>query len=987
MRRLAGFRGVAVVAACGLASSAHAQVKFLETKELKVLYYDPATAFQAPEGLRAFLAALDADRELFGYMPDGQLTVLLSDFDDSGNASAITTPGNVVRMAIAPMNEPFASLSKGRTFPVTATHETIHVTFNDYANSTDKRFRQWFRGKVDVDAQHPESLLYYYLTSPRSTAPRWYQEGMATFAETWQMGGVGRAQGGYDEMVFRGMVATNVPFYDPLGLVSKGTAVDFRAGANAYLYGTRFMSYLALTYGPEKLVAWWKRDEGSQRYYAAQFQQVYGMPLPEAWQAWIRWEKEFQTRNLASVRQYPVTPYDDVTRQTLGAVSRHFVSPDGTKVYVAVKHPGQVPQLVAISRATGAVEKLLELKGAGGLRVTDLAYDPAADRLFFTTDAYSYRNLEALDLRTGKARTLLADARIGDLAFNPVDRSLWGIRRNRGFVILVRVPYPYTEYKTVKAFPFPANASDLDISPDGSLLSMSYTGQGSKPGAGWTSEVRVMSTAALEKGDVTPVHSLQLGSSVPESFAFSPDGQYLYGSSYFTGVSNIFRYRLADETVAAVSNADLGLFRPLALPDGKLMAMRYTGEGFVPTLIEPKPTEDLGTITFLGEQAASRHPVLHSWQPKALSAKMAEPRITARGEYKPLREMKMDHLIPGAGAYKRAKSAGVSARFSDPLGRAELKTELGYTPGNVLPVKERLHFSADFVHDEWTAGVKWNAADFYDLFGPTLRSREGYSAHLGYSRPLVYEPPHTVNFFANAAYYGGLNALPGAQNVASPSHLSVLAVGISSSDTLASPGAVDAESGSTWSLSASSLGARGKQTPRLSGRYDFGIPLPLNHSSIWVRSGFTVVEGSPRSAISNSYLGGFGNNYVDNAANGGAQRYRGLYSMPGFEIGALRGKTLVKTMVEWSLPPLRFESFGTPGAYASWIRPEVFASHVMTDLQDSSRRDSATSLGVQFDMQLQVMHRLPMMFSVGFARGFGGSGFGKNEVMLSFQVL
>jgi len=136
-------------AACGLCTLAHAQVKFLETKELKVLYYDPATAFQSPEGLRSFLAALDADRELFGYTPDGQLTVLLSDFDDSGSASAITTPVNTVRMAIAPMNEPFASLSKGKTFPVTATHETIHIAFNDYGNSTDRRFRQWFRGKVD----------------------------------------------------------------------------------------------------------------------------------------------------------------------------------------------------------------------------------------------------------------------------------------------------------------------------------------------------------------------------------------------------------------------------------------------------------------------------------------------------------------------------------------------------------------------------------------------------------------------------------------------------------------------------------------------------------------------------------------------------------------------------------------------------------------------------------------------------------------------
>ena len=35
------------------------------------------------------------------------------------------------------------------------------------------------------------------------------------------------------------------------------------------------------------------------------------------------------------------------------------------------------------------------------------------------------------------------------------------------------------------------------------------------------------------------------GPSVPSGFVFSPDGRYLYGSSYYTGVSNIFRYDLA----------------------------------------------------------------------------------------------------------------------------------------------------------------------------------------------------------------------------------------------------------------------------------------------------------------------------------------------------------------------------------------------------------------------------------------------------------
>jgi len=82
--------------------------------------------------------------------------------------------------------------------------------------------------QVDVDAAHPESLLYYYLTVPRATAPRWYQEGGAVFMETWLSGGVGRAQGGYDEMVFRAMVHDGAKFYDPLGLVSRAPRSTFR---------------------------------------------------------------------------------------------------------------------------------------------------------------------------------------------------------------------------------------------------------------------------------------------------------------------------------------------------------------------------------------------------------------------------------------------------------------------------------------------------------------------------------------------------------------------------------------------------------------------------------------------------------------------------------------------------------------------------------------------------------------------------------------
>ena len=91
--------------------------------------------------------------------------------------------------------------------------------------------------------------------------------------------------------------------------------------------------------------------------------------------------------------------------------------------------------------------------------------------------------------------------------------------------------------------------------------------------------------------------------------------------------------------------------------------------------------------------------------------------------------------------------------------------------------------------------------------------------------------------------------------------------------------------------------------------------------------------------------------------------------------------------VEWCLPPWRIEALGSPGFYVSWARTELFASGLVTDPNNSGYRRSSSDVGMQVDFQLQTMHRLPMMLSVGVAQGFGGGGLGRTEFMVSFQVL
>ena len=241
-------------------------------------------------------------------------------------------------------------------------------------------------------------------------------------------------------------------------------------------------------------------------------------------------------------------------------------------------------------------------------QVTSMAYDPDAEKAYYTTDNYAYRDIIQVDIATGKTKMLIRDGRIGDLVVNPKDKAIWGLRHLNGLTTLVRIDPPYTDWTQIHTFPYGRILFDPDISPDGTLLSVSV---GEING---DQAVKVYKIADLNLTDEPqPVAQLTLGTSQPESFVFSPDGKYLYGSSYYTGASNIYRLDLATQKVDAVSNASTGLFRPIPQADGSMIAFEYTGKGFTPVKFDPKPLDDLGSIKFLGTQVADQHPEVKDW--------------------------------------------------------------------------------------------------------------------------------------------------------------------------------------------------------------------------------------------------------------------------------------------------------------------------------------------------------------------------------------
>ena len=186
-------------------------------------------------------------------------------------------------------------------------------------------------------------------------------------------------------------------------------------------------------------------------------------------------------------------------------------------------------------------------------------------------------------------------------------QSLWGIRQLNGLCTLVRIPKPYRDWTQIHTFPYGTIVYDLDVSPDGTRLAASFGEISGKQ------NVRVLSIDAIQRGDLTPVAQFDFGTAVPDNFVFSPDGRFLFGSSYYTGVSNIFRYEIATTKLDAVTNTDTGFFRPIPLDDDELIVFRYTGEGFVPARITATPLEDVSAITFLGERLVEEHPIVKTW--------------------------------------------------------------------------------------------------------------------------------------------------------------------------------------------------------------------------------------------------------------------------------------------------------------------------------------------------------------------------------------
>ena len=970
-----------------------------KTDQARIVFFDKNLSRYIPHMVRMFQRGKALHEQIWTtdsvYIPEAPL-MLVTDWEDDGNGGATPLPHSLIQIGMAPLSMSYYINPSIERYQQLFAHEYTHIVMGDKYNSRDLGWRRFLGTKVGTENTHPISALWSYLSVPRWYAPRWYHEGIACFMETWLGGGVGRALGGYDEMYFRSIISGGHELYSVVGLETEGTTMDFQVGANAYLYGTRFVNYLASEYGYDKLIQFYNRTSDSKTFFGNQFKNVYGMPLRKVWNDWKIDEQKHQEQNLAAVAEYPLTETVKLTKDPLGSVSP-FVYDAGTgKAYAAMNAPGDFAHITEIDLNTLKKRKVVEFSGIQLYNPAFLALDTNSKRIIYTVNNSKMRGLEVYDLNRKRVVKRIKLQRVNNIVYDNATDRLYGLFSNGGTVSIIRYDRNIENPEIIYAFPFGVSVFDIDVSHDGKMLSLTMQGDNGEH------SLILFNTQDLDQALYRYETLVTWEDSNLGQFRFSLDDKYLIGSSYYTGVSNLWQINLQSREMQMLSNTDIGLFAPLEISPGKLLALEFERDGMRPVSLDRKEVTDANAVALYGQKAFQTNAdVLESISElqKPLPEIAFGQVYDSITPYNVFREMRFAGAYPDISGFVDRKAwnnvtpvLGYRLIFNDPVGLSSLKLGLGISPWSSNDWKNRFHIDAQWKYGFWTVTGAWNHTDFYDLAGPMRSSRKGYMAAVSYDHSNSFFVPYVRDWGFSVGAYGDMDALPLYQEIGvdkgirSMQTVSAYAKIAKARNTL---GAVMREQGYTLGIQGYGYLAGGEFYPSVEATADFGVLLPVvRNTSFWLRSAAGHSFGDARSAFGNSYFGGFRNNRLDYR---NSFQYRTVNALPGADIDAVTAHTFAKSTAELNLKPLRLNDFGALFCYPTWTQCSLFGTALST-WNPGQDQQMFYSAGVQLTTELVFFNYLKTTLSVGYGHLFAPGGFGLdgrkgNELMISLKLL
>ena len=600
-----------------------------------------------------------------GHTPSSITHIALTDWTDSANGSATGVPYNAIRLFVtAPADlSPLGEYDDWLLSLIT--HEYTHILHIDNVSGVP----------AIVNAVLGKTLI------PNQVQPRWFIEGLAVVAES-QYTSAGRIESSLFDMFLRAdVLADNIAGLDQIS----SSARRWPQGSLWYLYGSRFLRWIADVYGQDALravladygasVVPWGLNRAIRRQTGRSYIELYEGFKDHLRRQYARQMKAVRDRgervgrrithhhrNVMYPHFVPATARSGEGRYELSYYLRDFNQREG-HYRIALSGDGRrqlgEPSLWARVNNAGPIA----FSPDGDMLVSSVVNDK---RIYQRNDLFSIapkrrapRGIESYRTRLTKGARAVAPT------VSPNGRQLVYTVNSRGTTRLVvstrsaqgQLGPPRTLVKNKRY----EQAYTPVFSPDGHWIAYSSWSRGG---------YRDVQLVSFPDGKIKSItHDRALDTNP----CWSPDGKTLYFSSDRSGIFNIYAYTLSTGELRQVTNVQLGALMPTVSDDGKVLVyVGYTHLGYDLYAITLDPSRYLNPIVVPATRNARRA--------NPPPVKMRKHPYHALTTLKP-----RNYLLTTAPGRFSANAVTFSAAASDIAGHHAIDTRVTVDPGAPAP--------------------------------------------------------------------------------------------------------------------------------------------------------------------------------------------------------------------------------------------------------------------------------------------------------------
>ncbi len=899
---------------------------------------------------------------IFDYKLTDKIIINTYDVSDYGFGATTNIPQKYIRLEIEAFEPGYEAVPYNERIQWLLSHELVHIVVNDEKSDLEAVIRDLFR-RVPPEKTQPFTTIYSVLGNFTRYAPRWYHEGIAVFMETWLSGGYGRTLGNFDEMYFRTLIHENKKFPSHRYIETVLSHESIFLENNYYFYGTRFVSFLAIKYGVNKVIDWFKTyPDQNLTGFIGKFSDTFGSDFNEGWNEFAIAENKFQKENIKILKSSNLTTINKLSKTDFGWVTQPYYDSKTLSVIYGYHPSAKLATLQKFHLLTRNSEYLTSLPTPSMYQVASTAFDESNNLFFFTTNNNKlFRDVWVIDLFTKEKKLLFSDSRIGNITVSPHTQDFWGVQQQGGLSTLVISPYPYQSIEPVFSFDFGEELSHLSVSKSGEqLLGILHRSSGQQSLILFDTN-NLLSSKPLSFQILTSEGS-------PENPSWSEDGKRIYWNAYTNGVSNLYSYSFIDSKITALTNCLTGLFKPIEITPDSLFAFEFTTDGFIPVMIANKPALYLPAIKYYGQKIIDRDPKLYDWVLKDAAITVDQRKFTSEETYNGLKNLHLHSLVPVISGFQNQVVLGLFTHVSDPLLLHDFIMELGISPFNETPNIPFFHFRLKYDYKQrFYIEYAYNGPDFFDLFNSRKRGMIGSKFKLNHTYYWLYDKPHTIKQEASLSLYTGVEFINDNLVRVSQPDFGVLVYNLTSKNLRRTIGSSDYEHGDQFSLTLSFYATQFENPEMMLNGY-----LEYDKYSLWLTNHNVFhLKLAGGYAIDNEnlvqglfYFGGFGNRAVD---NGMVRQFRKVFRYPGIPIYNMMSTKFLKFMFENDFPPLRVSELAIGNQLINHFDFAVYSQGLITE---SELGNYWINIGAQLDIKFKHWYNLETTFSAGIAKAW-----------------